>query len=1360
MKKITDFIVKKRKLIIVLFIIFSIISVILSNKVKINYDMTEYMPSNSETRIGLNIMNSEFKEEESSALNIMFKNLTEDEKNKIYQDLLNIEGVASVDYDKDSSRYNKDENTLYILNVNEPEDSQTAKNVYNFVNDNFKDYEFYTSGAIENRNKDILPMWIIALAVTICAVILIVMCESYIEPFLFLACIGIAVLLNNGTNIIFGTVSNITSSISAILQLALSMDYSIMLINRYKQEKEKYPDKVEAMKEALYKSFGSISSSSATTIVGLITLVFMSFTIGKDLGFVLAKGVLLSLLVIFTCLPALILMFDKLITKTKKKSPNINLKWLGNFAYKFRKIGFIALIVIFIASYILKGNLGILYTDSEVNKVGEVFPENNQMAIIYKSENESKVSEFLPNLEQTEKVDEVLAYGNTIGEPLKYNEFNSKLEDLSVDTKIEDYLLKILYFKYYNEQIQTTMTFDEFVNFTKNNVLNNEDFSSKIDENISSNIQRLEHFTGNDEMNKKRSYKEIASILEMDETDCYNLFIYYYADKVNINLTTKEFISFINNVVLKDNEYSKNISQDVRKNLNTISKFLNKETLNKNMSSKEMANLFEIDESKVKDLYLYYYSINGTTNKMTLNEFASFVMNDVYTNKNYSSMFNEQTIQSITLLKTMSDTNIINKQMSSSELSAMFGVNKEAVDGLLVLRAGMKDSGSTMSIAELVNFIIYLNDNTNYLNGIDLSSVILLKDFANNANNINTVKLNRAELAQVFNNVSNGLVDIVYTTAGLPDDYTMTSGEFLNLVIENFASNMDEQSLNKLKLLKSVIEDSLSNAPKKYTATQMANIIGVDKSNIYKIYALYDAYNGKSTSVSPYEFIKFIVENSTNQQISSNINAETLNKLKTAYKIMNSSNSNTSYTYGEIADFIGIDNAMAKKLYALYVSEHGGFKLSPVKFTEFILQNKNDSTLKNNIDSSTINSLKLVYEIMNSVLTGKKYSYTEISNMLNLNKDDVKLLYSLYSAKYINGNMQISLKEFVNFTLDNVVTNEKYSSKFDNDKITKLNAINGIMNAVVNQTKYNPEEIFGILSKLTDSINQDTIDILYIYYGSENYFNEDWVITIEQFINYVNDDILQDSRFNDFIDDETRNKVADAKDKIDSNKERLVGKKYSRIVLNTKFDLEGNETYEFLQKIYDNLDGVELYIVGDSPMAYEMSKSFESEFNKISILTMVAIFIVVAITFKSVGIPFILVLIIQCAVYMTMGILSLLGGEIYFIALLIVQSILMGATIDYAILYTSYYKESRATMNVKDSVINSYNKSINTILTSSSILIIATFLVGKFATAIVSKICITLAQGVLCSTILILLILPEVLALFDKLICRKLNKGK
>lgn len=122
--------------------------------------------------------------------------------------------------------------------------------------------------------------------------------------------------------------------------------------------------------------------------------------------------------------------------------------------------------------------------------------------------------------------------------------------------------------------------------------------------------------------------------------------------------------------------------------------------------------------------------------------------------------------------------------------------------------------------------------------------------------------------------------------------------------------------------------------------------------------------------------------------------------------------------------------------------------------------------------------------------------------------------------------------------------------------------------------------------------------------------------------------------------------------------------------------------------------------------------------------------------------------------FVTMAILSMTGSSVYFISLLIVQAILMGATIDYAIVYTTYYKESRETKNVKNSIINAYNKSIHTILSSSSILIIVTLIVTSFADAIAVKICETISQGTFCSVILILLILPGVLATCDKVICR------
>lgn len=1358
MRKITDFIVKRRNFIIVLFIFLVIVSIFLSTKVKINYDMTEYLPSDSETKIGMDIMEKEFEEEKVSYLNVMFKNLKEEEKKDMHEKLSTLDGVSSVHYEKENEEYNSNEYTLYKINVDDTEDSEKAASVYRKVNETFKDYEFYTSGDIKDRNMTILPTWILVLAVLIVAIILVIMCESYIEPLLFLICIGIAVLLNNGTNIIFGTVSNVTSSISAILQLALSMDYSIMLINRYRQEKENTKDKVEAMQEALYKSFSSISSSSLTTIVGLITLVFMSFTIGKDLGLVLAKGVLLSLLVIFTCLPALILMCDKVITRTKKKAPHITLNHFGKFIYKFRSIGFILLIILFIGSYILKGNVGIIYTPSDEDKIADVFKKNNQIAIIYNNKDEETVSKYLEKLENTEETTEVLAYGNTIGEKLKYNEFNNKLEELGKNTKIEDYLLKIIYYNYYNDNPETKMTFDEFVEFTESNVLNNQNFSSKLDNSAKSNIKKLNKFTSNSEMNKKRTYSEIANTLEINENDVYNLFVYYYKDKVDVSLTIKDFVNFVNNEVLTNNDYCSDIPKSAKNNLNTLNKFLDKNTITKSMNSTEMAHLFGMDKNTLDSLYLYYYSIHGVDNKLSINEFANFVINNVLSNEQYASQFDSNTVTNLKLLQTMSNKSIIDKNMNTTELSSIFGIDENMVKQLLLLKYTLADNGTTLTIAEYIDFVNYLKNNTNYLDGVDVNAINKIAVFTKNENNMNTTKMNKAQLSYIFNNVSNGLVDNVYKALQLPDSYQMSPQEFINLVIEKLSDNIDKNSLDNLKLIKLIIDDSSKSS--KYTATQIANVLGMNTKQTYQIYGLYDYTKGNATNCkqTPYQFVKFIIDNGSNPKISNNMNKENLSQLRMAYTIMSSTKNNQKYSYSEISNIVEVNNDVTKRIYTLYASQKTQFKLTPVNFVDFMLQHKEDKELKGNLNADTLNKLELIDTVMESVINGKKYSANEISNLLDLSKEDVKLLYSLYSAKYMNQNMSASLKEFVEFMLKDVVTNEKYSKQIDSEQTIKLNTINGIMNAVINKCEYTPGEIFAIISNLTNSIEENTIEILYIYYGSEKYYQDDWAISIEDFINYTSNKIFADSRFDDFIEDDMRSQVTDAKNTIQDNKEKLVGNNYSRIVMNTKFDVESDEVYDFIQKIYDNLEGTESYIIGDSSMSYEMSKTFTDEFNYISILTMIAIFIVVAITFKSFTTPVVLVLIIQCAVYMTMGILGIFGDHVYFIALLVVQSILMGATIDYAIVYASYYIESREKLDIKESVKNAYNKSIHTILTSSSILIIATLLVGRFASGIVSMLCKTLSQGVLCSTILILIILPGTLAFLDKFVVKKKNK--
>ena len=1171
MRRITDFIVDKRYFILILFVILTIVSAIFSNKVKLNYDIAEYLPDTSETRKGMDIMEDEFAGTEMSTLNLMFENLSDNKKSDIKNDLEKIKGVESVDYDE-TEKYNKDKYTLYVITVDEESDSKLAKDVYNDVIDKYdENYTIYTSGNVSDTNKTVLPIGIIILAVGCALVILIIMCESYIEPFLFLTAILMAVVLNKGTNIIFGTISNITSSIAAILQLALSMDYSIMLMNRYTQEKETEKDKIKAMKNALYHAFQAISSSSVTTIVGLLALVFMSFTIGRDLGFVLAKGVLFSLICIFFVLPSLVLMFDKLITKTKKKTPNIKLNWLGKLSYKMRFIAVPLFITVFVGSFILKGNLGFDYTQTQADEVSDVFEETNQMAIIYKNNEEENIRKYLNELENENKVDEVLAYGNTIGEKLPFDKLNERLNDLGSNVNIEDYLLKILYYDYFNPEITSTYDFNEFVQFVENDVYNNQKMNEQIDEETRNNITRLKNFITSEEINKNRASSEIATILEIDQDKLNDILVLYLSKNSDTQISLNDFINFMNNSVLTDPKYSSKIDKGAISSLNTLSKFTNKDVIQKKMTSNEMSSFFGIDENVMNELYKYYISLNEINEKLTIQEFSSFVLNNVLQDPSYSSSFDETSIQNIKMLMTFSDTNTITTKMDVKGLSTLFGLDETSVTQILMLS-----------------------------------------------------KLDGA-----------------------------TPQEFVNIILKNdmIKSTLDETTLAKLNLLSNIMMSGL---------------------------------NG------------------------------------------------TEYSFEELSQFTGILSDTLKNIYVLYVSSQNTTQMTPLEFVGYLLSHKDDQ-----------------------ILQGK------ISRLLGLNQDDLRLIYGFYNFKYVNPNPQMSLKEFVTFLLNDVVSNPSYSNSFEQDKIVKLNAVNTIMDNALNGAKYTSSEMFDIASKLTDNIEKKTLDILYIYKGSISSYDENWTLTVEEFVNFLNDNILNDERFTDFIEDDMRNDIVQAKEDIADARELLIGDNYSRIVVNTKFASENKETFEFIQKVKDKLgkDVKDFYVLGDSPMAYEMSKTFNNELNFITVITMIFIFVVVAFTFRSILLPIILVLTIQCAVYLIMGILSFVGENVYFIAILIVQSILMGATIDYAILYTSYYLEHRKTMNIKESVIASYNSSINTILTSSSILIIVTLIIANFASAIAAKICKTVSQGTLCSTLLILFLLPSVLAMCDKIIVKhKKNK--
>lgn len=243
------------------------------------------------------------------------------------------------------------------------------------------------------------------------------------------------------------------------------------------------------------------------------------------------------------------------------------------------------------------------------------------------------------------------------------------------------------------------------------------------------------------------------------------------------------------------------------------------------------------------------------------------------------------------------------------------------------------------------------------------------------------------------------------------------------------------------------------------------------------------------------------------------------------------------------------------------------------------------------------------------------------------------------------------------------------------------------------------------------------------------------------------------------INDDMRRMITDAEETLRESASKLESEHYGRVILTTVYPEDSDETRAFLDSLAESCDNLlegKTWLIGTSVMNQEMSRTFDTEMNRITLISALAIFIVVALTFHSLVVPLVLVLTVQCGIYLTMTFIGLSGGAMYYLAILMVQCILMGATVDYAILYTSYYREQRLSADLQVSILRAYNGSLHTILTSASIMIVAAGILGYvFANPAIGEICLTISRGAISATLLILFVLPGVLAALDKYIISK-----
>ena len=444
LKKMAHFIDQRGRIIEKFFIAMTILCAVCYPFVGVNYDLSKYLPDFAPTKQALDVMEQEFGY--PGMARIMVKDVTLPEARTIRQRISRVDGVdlvvgpdlAANVYSTDAfiknsltDRFYKDGNAVYqIIFEDGDSDASTHKAINEIYGIVGKDRGCFAGSAVSSKERQESITREIAMAIGMAVVIiwliLTLTTTSWFEPFLFILVMAVAIVLNMGSNIMFGRISFFTFSTAAILQLAVSMDYSIFLLHTYTAIKQSGVDSRPAMEAAIEKSCSSILASGATTIVGFLVIALMKFTIGRDVGFVLTKGIVCSLVTVLFLMPTLILRFDKKIEKTAHRSFLPPLDGLGKLMYRIRipvlaAAAFCAVPCYFGQSmnYFYYGDDALgsgpgtrVYEDSRA--IEDVFGKSNVIIAMVPNGNVIKERRLTEELEDQEFIDYALSMAGTL----------------------------------------------------------------------------------------------------------------------------------------------------------------------------------------------------------------------------------------------------------------------------------------------------------------------------------------------------------------------------------------------------------------------------------------------------------------------------------------------------------------------------------------------------------------------------------------------------------------------------------------------------------------------------------------------------------------------------------------------------------------------------------------------------------------------------------------------------------------------------------------------------------------------------------------------------------------------------------
>lgn len=427
MLKLARFIVDKRKAFYLVFLAAVLFCAASVSKVHVNNDITSYLPADTETRRGLTLMEEEFTTLGSGQF--MLTNITYDEADQVVDEIEHIDGVSGVEFDNTEKHYTGS-SALITVTFDGEKDDPVALQAMDRLKSVLAPYDTYiysevgldTSAQLQSEMGIIL-----VIAAIVIIIVLLFTSKSYMEVPVYMIVFGVAAVLNMGTNYWFGEVSYITNSVAIVLQLALAIDYAIIFCHRYMEERETKPAR-EADIAALSKAIVEISSSSLTTISGMIALMLMQFRIGFDMGAVMSKGIICSMLTVFLLMPGLLMLFSNGIERTRHPNLVPRISLVGKAVVKLRYILPPIFLVTIIAGIFLSGKCDYCFSENIIDtnnppeqrialdRISDTFGNQNTIALLVPKGDYEKEGKILAEISALPEIDKAQGLANTEAE--------------------------------------------------------------------------------------------------------------------------------------------------------------------------------------------------------------------------------------------------------------------------------------------------------------------------------------------------------------------------------------------------------------------------------------------------------------------------------------------------------------------------------------------------------------------------------------------------------------------------------------------------------------------------------------------------------------------------------------------------------------------------------------------------------------------------------------------------------------------------------------------------------------------------------------------------------------------------------